>query len=218
MATETELIWAEFGRRLRAFIARRVTNEADVEDILQDVFLRIHQRAGTVRRADRLVSWLFQLTRNAIADHYRAPERRRELPSGDPSELPTDRPSATDQSEESDHATAETRRELASCLRPMVGRLPAPYRDAIGLVDLEGMTQPQAAARLGLSISGTKSRVQRGRRALKRMLQDCCRVSLDSGGRVVAYDVRGAACDPCAARCPSIDEGRASAAAPIGEP
>ena len=43
---DTQQIWSEFGDRLRAFIARRVASEADADDILQDVFLRIHRRAG----------------------------------------------------------------------------------------------------------------------------------------------------------------------------
>src|SRR5829696_9038799 len=79
---DTQQIWSEFGDRLRAFIARRVASEADADDILQEVFLRIHRHAGTVEHHERLVSWLFQVTRNAIADYYRAPVRRRELPAG----------------------------------------------------------------------------------------------------------------------------------------
>src|SRR5215203_7546113 len=80
--SDTQQIWSEFSDRLRTFIARRVDSEADADDILQDVFLRIHRRAGTVKRHERLVSWLFQVTRNAIIDYYREPVRRRELPEG----------------------------------------------------------------------------------------------------------------------------------------
>ncbi len=82
MTNATQVIWTEFGERLRGFIARRVGNEADADDVLQEVFLRIHRYHGTVERDDRLVPWLFQVTRNAIADFHRAPERRRELPAG----------------------------------------------------------------------------------------------------------------------------------------
>src|ERR671910_3491358 len=85
--SDTQQIWSEFGDRLRAFIARRVDSDADADDILQDVFLRIHRHASTVERRERLVSWLFQVTRNAIVDYYREPVRRRELPSGVLSDL-----------------------------------------------------------------------------------------------------------------------------------
>src|SRR5215203_1103297 len=80
--SDTQQIWSEFSDRLRTFIARRVDSEADADDILQDVFLRIHRHVGSLQRRERLVSWLFQVTRNAIVDYYRATGRRRELPAG----------------------------------------------------------------------------------------------------------------------------------------
>lgn len=93
------------------------------------------------------------------------------------------------------------RQELATCLRPMVERLAPLYREAVLLVDLQGLTHAAAAVRLGLSTSGTKSRVQRGRRALEGMVRDCCRVQLDAGGRVMAFEARRHSCRPCAAGC-----------------
>ncbi len=79
MANETDLLWTEFGDRLRGFIVRRVRNEADAEDILQEVFLRIHQRVDSIQHTERVGAWLFQVTRNAIVDYYRAPRRRRSM-------------------------------------------------------------------------------------------------------------------------------------------
>lgn len=196
-ASETQLLWAEFGDRLRGFIARRVANEADAEDILQEVFLRIHQRRDSVQHADRLGAWLFQVTRNAIADHYRGPARRRELVAGTTFELAVDQHDNAAHAVEAERESAQAQQELAACLRPMVKRLPAHYREAIVLVELEGLTQRDAAERLGLSVSGMKSRVQRGRRALKAMLQDCCRVHVDAGGRIIDYEGRIGSCTTC---------------------
>ena len=210
---ETQQIWAEFSDRLRAFIARRVESQADAEDILQDVFLRIHRSAGTVERRERLVSWLFQVTRNAIVDYYRAPPRRRERLAGAPSDLERESRHAWDELVEPNGDAAATGRELAACLRPMVSRLPPLYRDALRLVDLEGMPQHEAAARAGISVSGMKSRVQRGRQALKVVLEDCCRIELDAGGRVIDYEPLGSGCGPCANGCASRRE-PATAVAP----
>jgi RNA polymerase sigma-70 factor, ECF subfamily len=194
-AHDTDQIWAEFGARLRAFIASRVESDADADDILQEVFVRIHRHAGTVQHRERLVSWLFQVTRNAIADYYRAPERRRELhletihDLNDVAEADGDSPSAW--------------RELAACLRPMVEQLPPHYRDAVLLVDLQGLSQQEAATRAGLSLSGMKSRVQRGRQALEHLLHACCHLERDAGGRVADYQLNLSAsgCSPCANGC-----------------
>ena len=79
----------------------------------------------------------------------------------------------------------------------MVERLSRDYRDAINLVELEGLTQQDAAKRMGISLSGMKSRVQRGRKQLKQMLDDCCLVELDRRRAVIGYEVRDASCDAC---------------------
>jgi RNA polymerase sigma-70 factor (ECF subfamily) len=196
--SDTHAIWLEFGDRLRVFIARRVRSEADAEDILQDVFLRVHQRAGDLNHADRLTSWLFQVTRNAIVDYYRSPVRR-EQPESLLGAASLDLAGFAEPEPAPDLDSALARQELSSCLRPLVERLPPPYREAVALVDLGGAPQTEAAAQLGLSVSGMKSRVQRGRRALKEILVECCPVQLDAGGRVVDYDRPGPACPSCAA-------------------
>jgi RNA polymerase sigma-70 factor (ECF subfamily) len=196
-SSDTQLIWNEFGDRLRLFIARRVGSQADAEDILQEVFLRVHQYAGGVSRSERLPSWLFQVTRNAIADYYRSPARR-EQPESVAGALAIERMELLAPEAPLDLDSAQTRQELASCLRPMVERLPPLYREAVTLVDLAGLPQTAAAAQQGLSVSGMKSRVQRGRRALKGILVDCCPVQFDAGGRIVDFDRPGPGCTVCA--------------------
>src|SRR5215216_2509355 len=109
---DTQQIWTEFADRLRAFIARRVGSTTDAEDILHDGFLRIHRHADSLQRRERLVSWLFQITRNAIADFYRAPVRRRELPAGAPLDLEVASQRARDGVDDAEAASPEVRREL----------------------------------------------------------------------------------------------------------
>jgi RNA polymerase sigma-70 factor (ECF subfamily) len=198
MINTIEQIWYQFHDQLRAFIARRVDNAADVEDILQDIFIRVHQRLGTLNRADRLAAWLFQLTRNAIADYYRVAQRRREIPSDFTVETEADMDTLN--LLDSDDYRAQVLEELASCLRPMTHQLPAHYRDAISLVGLKGVTQREAAEWLGLSVSGMKSRVQRGRQLLKRMLQDCCQIQLGPDGRIADYECQASSGLHCTAQ------------------
>jgi RNA polymerase sigma-70 factor (ECF subfamily) len=198
---DTQQLWSEFGDRLRAFITRRVGSAADAEDILQEVFLRIHRHAGALQHRERLIPWLFQITRNAIADYYRAPVRR-ELLGGAPQDLEQDAEHTLRWVTVCEEAPADAARELASCLRPMVARLPAPYREAVTLIDLEGMPQKDAALQAGLSLSGMKSRVQRGRQALEQLVHDCCQIEVDATGHVMDYQLRGTTCgSSCAGGC-----------------
>ena len=188
MEAEAQEIWQQIHNGLRAFIAKRVANEAEADDIVQDVWLKMQRGLDGLKDRSRLVSWVYQIARHAIIDHYRAPGRGREMPAGLAADLESYQSSSSRQtaSEES----GQLLRELAGCLRPMIDRLSGEYRQAVVLVDLEGLTHQAAATQLGLSLSGMKSRVQRGRRQLKGMLEACCTIELDRRRGVTDYDVR----------------------------
>ena len=187
-------VWAAVQAGLRAFVAKRVADGAAVDDILQEVFLRMHEKIDRVKDPRRIVSWMYQVTRHAIVDYYRAPQRRREVPVG----LAADVEAGASAPAEPPESAGELRTQLAGCLRPMVERLSKEYREAVTLVELEGLTQIAAAKRLGLSVSSMKSRVQRGRRQLKQMLHDCCLIELDRRRGIAGYRRRDAAGIPCA--------------------
>lgn len=179
---DIERIWRESAGALRRFIAARIENPQDAEDVLQEVFLKIHGGVGKLRDEDRLQPWLYRIARNGVSDYY----RRRRLPA-DASEKagnpPPDRPEYN------------LNEEIAGCLRPLIRRLPEKYRRAVMLADLEGLPQQEVAQRLGLSLSGAKSRVQRGRERLKGLLLDCCHFQLDRLGNVLDY--RAKDCTGC---------------------
>jgi RNA polymerase sigma-70 factor (ECF subfamily) len=150
----------------------------DADDIVQEALLRIHRGLPGVRADGALVGWLYQVTRNALVDHVRA---RRAI--GEPEDQPCD--------EAADDVAFE---RLAACVRPFAGMLPQPYREAIELVELAGLTQVEAAARLGVPISTMKSRVQRGRAQLRELLEQCCAIDLDARGHVVDVTPRTRCC------------------------
>jgi RNA polymerase sigma-70 factor, ECF subfamily len=192
-----EAVWQEFRARLLGFIARRVGDRDSAEDVLQDVMLRIHRHAGELERSAAVGAWAHQIARNAIADHYRRAAVRRERPSGidfDRQDLPV-----------LEDAPGELRSELAACLAPLLERLPRLQREALVLTEVEGLTQARAAAQLGLSSSGMKSRVQRGRAQLKELLTACCEVELDRRGGVRSYRPLRGPCD-CRSGTPVLPE------------
>ena len=191
-------IWREVHQGLRAFIAKRVTDEASVEGLSQEVFVRMQRGLGGLKNESRLVAWIYQIARHAIIDYYRARARQPERSVGLASDLESLHPASLPV--ESSESSGQLRRELAGCLRPMIERLSDDYRQAINLVDLEGLAQHEAAARLGLSVSGMKSRVQRGRRQLRDMLEACCTIELDRRRGVADYNLRDQQNDSCGGR------------------
>lgn len=197
-ARGVEELWRELHDQLLGFISRRVPRPEDAEDILQEVMLRIHRHGDDLAKVDRVTSWVYRITTNAIADHYRKPAFR-ELPSGEATDVPEPLETAPPAvSAELD--AAELRAELSGCLRPFTARLPESYREAIELTDFQGISQVDAAGRLGLSVSGMKSRVQRGRGQLKDLLLDCCHIELDTRGGVAEYRSRNGSCATCGRR------------------
>jgi RNA polymerase sigma-70 factor (ECF subfamily) len=195
MEAEAQEVWRQIQNNLRLFIAKRVANEAEADDILQDVWLKMQRGVDGLKDQSRLTSWIYQIARHAIVDHYRALGRRREMPAGLAADLEAYRSLFTGSVVFED--SGQLRKELAVCLRPFIERLSEEYRQAVVLVDLEGLTQQEAAAQLGLSLSGMKSRVQRGRRQLKGMLEACCTIELDRRGGVVDYDIRNQQDNSC---------------------
>ena len=180
-------LWAAFGERLRHFVGARVRHRHDAEDILQDVFAKIHEGLGSVETPEKLEAWLFQVTRRAIIDHYRS-RSARPRSSGLPLE-----PAA-------ETSTPNATAEVASCLRPLMEELPAPDREVLELADVQGIGQKEVAVKLGLSLTGTKSRVQRARRRLKQILLECCDVEMDRRGNALAYSPRHATCSSVSCR------------------
>lgn len=177
--SDVKAIWQEFHQRLRGFILQRVNNPADADDILQEVFVRIYQRLTTVRESDRLQSWIFAITRNAIIDYYRKVKRQPEFTSA-----------AAWETLIMDADPEVFNQQMAGCLRPLLEQLPAPLREAVQLAELEGMTQAAIAQKLGVSLSGMKSRVQRGRQKLRALLQSCCLLEMDAVGNVIDYEMK----------------------------
>ena len=159
--------------KLSAFIRSKVAEDV-VDDILQDVFVKIHTRLDSLKDNVKLESWLYQITRNTVFDYYRSRKPTEQLPDW------------IEQPESNEEETI--RKELSSCLEPMVNELPDKYREAIQLSELENKTQKEVAKVENISLSGAKSRVQRGRALLKTMLHDCCQIELNKNNQLVSYN------------------------------
>ena len=185
-----ESVWSLLSSDLRRFLRRRVADEHTADDLLQETFVRVHRGLGELSEADNLRAWVFRIARNVVYDHYRA-RKTGAVPLDDSTEAGEDE-SPLDGRD-------------ATWLRQMIARLPDTYRDVIEMAELQGLPHREIAERLGLSLSATKSRVQRGRAELRKVLLDCCNFELDRRGNIVDYERRrgGTGCggaDPDACR------------------
>ena len=183
--------WQPFVDGLRAFVARRVPAQ-DAEDVAQDVLVRLHRNASTLRDSSRAESWVYAIARRVIVDYYRSRRPGEVLDDLVPDEVadPADAARRGFATFDGGHSVHE---EVLSWLRPMADELPESYRDALVMADFEGRPQKEVAEALGISLSGAKSRVQRARAMLGEHLRRCCEVELGPDGEVV--DFRRRHCD-----------------------
>ncbi len=182
--------WTDAATKLRPFVARRVPSP-EIDDVMQDIFVRMQRGLPGLRDEERFTAWLFQVARSSIAEHGRA--RARHPVALHPSiGEETDVPAAA--AEDDDR---EAMRSLSACVAMFVAALPSRYRKAVTMVELEGLTAREAAELAGISVSGMKSRVQRGRERLRRMFELCCELALDARGKVTSFTPRTQRCETC---------------------
>jgi RNA polymerase sigma-70 factor (ECF subfamily) len=175
-------VWHALSDELRAFLRSRVRRESDADDLLQDVFVRVVEKIGSLRQADRIDSWVYQIARNAIADFYR---RHTPRPDG-PVEAVVD--------PRGEVSNGNQNRAVGAWLSLMIGNLPKTLQDAVRMYEFEGLSQSEIADRLSISLSAAKSRVQRGRRQLEDLLRGSCQLELDRRGNVIG-------CTPATVDC-----------------
>jgi RNA polymerase sigma-70 factor, ECF subfamily len=176
--TGAEPVWHELVTQLRAFVLRRIADRDRADDLVAEILLRVHENLPSLDDRELLPNWMFRIARNAVIDEYRRAARTRERPVAAVAEQPAPEP-------EDDEPGVLT--ELAQCLHPLLAGLPAEQRRAVELVELDGLPQADAAQREGISLSGMKSRVQRGRRQLAELLGRCCALTLDARGLPMDY-------------------------------
>lgn len=167
---------AEFAVKLRAFIRRRVRDDATADDLTQETLLKVFRSRAALRDGQRLEAWLYRIARTTLIDHYRRTKTSEELPGMLPAE-PADE-------------LLPFREAVATTTRFYLDELPGAYREPLRLAELEGLPFAKIALRSGLSLTAVKSRVRRGRAMLKRKLQDCCRFEFDRQGKVIGWESR----------------------------
>ncbi len=174
-----EALWIDFSIQLRSFIFSKVKNETDADDILQNVFIRIHNKLHTLDDESRIKPWIYQIARNMIIDYYRAGNRQTDFAETDlPASLPPE----------------SSMQEAVDDMIKMMNGMPPEYCEALCLKEIEGLSQKEYAERKGLSYSGAKSRVQRARIMLKEMLLQCCHYETDKYGTVLDIQPRCCVC------------------------
>lgn len=146
----------------KAFLASRVGNEADAEDILQNGLVKALQRTDALKDDEKVVPWFYQLLRNAVVDHVRsrtAAARRDDAWAGAATTLADDE---------------EARRQICGCFERLLPSLKPVHAELLRRVELQEQPVAEAAAELGITANNAGVRLHRARAELRSKLVDFC--------------------------------------------
>lgn len=180
MVHSTETIWQAYSAQLKAYISKRIIDTSFVDDLLQEVFIKIHEKIWMLKDDEKISNWIYHITKNVIIDYY----RKKKIKFSDIQKISEERVMLIG---EDDNICETPEQRLASGLTEMINALPEKYSQALNLVEIGDLSQIQLAEKLDISVSGAKSRVQRGRRLLKNSLLECCHYEFDRYGTIISY-------------------------------
>lgn len=175
----TEHIWKEFHEQLLGFIKTKVNSSETAEDILQEVFMKIHKNIDKIHDNKKTTSWVYQITRNTIIDYYRKKKidfQENKLTESLPEKVGQDSS------------------DFTQCLKPFITKLPENDKAILLATTYGNISQKEYALKNNLSYSATKSRVQRARQKLKELFVSCCNIESDSYGNIISSDIDNCNC------------------------
>jgi RNA polymerase sigma-70 factor, ECF subfamily len=167
--------WSAHESELRGYLRHRLGDVHDADELLQDIFLKALRQGRRFCAVENARAWLFQVTRNALTDRLRSNREHLPLPEDMPAPVADTMPQVDD---------------LSQCLPRVLAELSDADRLALTLCDIEGQPQQVLADRLGLSLPGAKSRLQRARVRLRQRLVEACQVRFDEAGTVCCFSPR----------------------------
>lgn len=181
-STDFTHIWNSFSKGIESYFRQKTKDEDLAKDLLQDTFLKIYLNRGSIADEQKLGAWVYRIAHNALMDHFRKREAKEPIEGKD-----------FDVEENS----ASYNELLSWMVKPFMQQLPEEYKIALELTDIEGLSQKELAERLGISYSGAKSRVQRARKKLKEVFEECCTIVADKYGNVSDCVPREGGCKGC---------------------
>lgn len=170
----TDIIWNQYANQMRTFIRSQIHDEQTTDDILQNVFVKIHSDVTQIDKIGNMKAWLYRMAKNMMVDYFRSLKHTSEI----------------DDSISEETITEPIIENVASSIRFFINQLDEPLRKLMILSELKGYSQIEISKELNIPYSTIKSRIQKGRHLVKEMLLDCCHYEFDRRGTVIDYECK----------------------------
>ncbi|MFD0978003.1 sigma-70 family RNA polymerase sigma factor [Salinimicrobium gaetbulicola] len=171
---EISEVWVLYKDALRNYIFKIVKDHDMANELSHEVLMKVYSSCCSGRPILNIRSWLFQIAYNTCMDHFKR--------SGKTTEL---------QGDFAEPESSEIFSNASEFVLPLLKLLPKKYSEPLELADIKGLSQQEVADKLNLSLTATKSRVQRARKLLKDQITECVNLEVDPSGQLTAFKVKG---------------------------
>ena len=134
---ETTIIWNEFSESLKRFIISKVKNNDVANDLLQEVFIKIHLNIDSLQKQKSLKSWIFTITSNVINDYFKKIQKT----------------NSTYLNQIQSNEEINEEHSAKDCIAPLIKNLPSTYKAAVYLSEIKGIKQAEIAKQLNISLN-----------------------------------------------------------------
>jgi RNA polymerase sigma-70 factor (ECF subfamily) len=163
---ETQKIWDNFNDELYFFILKKVKDKHVANDIFQNTFLKIHKNLTNLEKEEKARSWIFQIARNEIFNHF-------------------NKESVYVEKLGANKEFSSEKYEHICCFDKFINDLPEIYKQVIELTYIKGQKQKDVAKELEISLENVKARIKRAKDILKKKFNECCKFEFDKNGKLI---------------------------------
>ncbi len=162
---KTQEVWQTYGQEMYFFILKKVKNKNIANDVFQNSFLKIHKNLHQLKAEQKLRAWVFQISRNEIANYFKKESTYENPDAG------------------IINSTLDTRQDFC-CFDRFIDELPKHFREVIELTYIKGNKQEEVAEILQISLANVKARIRRSKTLLKKRFQECCKHEINKQGNL----------------------------------
>ncbi|SRX73234.1 sigma-70 family RNA polymerase sigma factor [Aequorivita antarctica] len=175
---EVSSLWIEYKSGLKYYILKKLKNEDLADELSHEVLMKIYNSCCSGNEIKNIKSWIYQIAHNTVIDYLKSENKFTN--------------EVTEKFESDENNTYE---EAEKFLEPLIKLLPDKYALPLLLSDIEGVSQIEVSKKMNLSLTATKSRIQRARKLLKEKIIECSNLEINAKGRPISIEIK-ADCKP----------------------
>ncbi len=171
--TEVSSLWLQYKSGLKYYILKKLKNEDLASELSHVVLMKVYNSCCSGNEIKNIRSWMFQIAHNTLVDY-----------------LEKENKYTTEVSDIMEAEEINAYREAEELVTPLIKLLPAKYRIPLQLSDIEGLKQTEVSKIINLSLTATKSRIQRARILLKEKIIECSILEINDKGNLVSSEIK----------------------------